>query len=421
MTMDDNKEIPTIQYPSQGHGKWNIAVARDLLQRVESSSSSSKQQPQRWEYGTAGFRYPQEVLKPIMVRMGWLAVARCAAEQTNNNGMMIHVGMMITASHNAEQDNGLKLADPSDGGMLHSDWEINAVTLANATTSVLEQWWNKQQQQKHRAVVHVGMDTRWHSPMLAQLAVRAALSAGAIVIHHGYVTTPQLHYMVQHANSSNLPSLLPVRPGLLGYYNSLLSSYLQLLSTAANTSSRSTQNRFLTVDCACGVGGWKARQLQSYLQRYVQDYYPTNDDDDDDNNHLAVQFQLVNVPGDGPLNDKCGAEYVQKQQLPFQIYNSTNNKTTTKYMCSFDGDADRIVFSYFDHQNKFQLLDGDKIAVLVSKFIQQELQYLLQHVTPTTTSIKCGVVQTAYANGSSTHYLKVRLSPYIHIYVYMCV
>ena len=388
----EDKEMPTIHYPSQGHGKWNIPVAKDLLQRVESSTLSKQQ---RWEYGTAGFRYPHEVLKPIMVRMGWLAVARCAAEETMNGTMMIHVGMMITASHNAEEDNGLKLADPKDGGMLHPDWETNAVQLANASS--LEEWWNeRQKKQNHTAVVHVGMDTRWHSPMLAQWAVRAALSAGAIVIHHGYVTTPQLHYMVQHANSSHLPSLLPARPGLVGYYNSLLSSYLQLLSTSTSCSNK---NRLLTVDCACGVGGWKLRQLQSYLQRYVQDYYPNQ----------AVQFQLVNVPGDGPLNDKCGAEYVQKQQLPFQIYTKTTTKIPTNYMCSFDGDADRIVFSYFDNHNKFQLLDGDKIAVLVSKFIQQELQHLLQHVTPTT-SIQCGVVQTAYANGSSTDYLKVRLS-----------
>ncbi len=33
--------------------------------------------------------------------------------------------------------------------------------------------------------------------------------------------------------------------------------------------------------------------------------------------------------------------------------------------CSYDGDADRIVYYYADKSGKFHLLDGDKIATLV--------------------------------------------------------
>ena len=33
--------------------------------------------------------------------------------------------------------------------------------------------------------------------------------------------------------------------------------------------------------------------------------------------------------------------------------------------CSFDGDADRIVYFYVDSYGRFHLLDGDKIATLV--------------------------------------------------------
>jgi phosphoacetylglucosamine mutase len=71
-------------------------------------------------------------------------------------------------------------------------------------------------------------------------------------------------------------------------------------------------------------------------------------------------------------------------------------------MTSFDGDADRVVFHFEDAQGKFHLLDGDKIAVLVSSFIQEELRA----IDPAGKAVKCGVVQTAYANGSSTMYLK---------------
>lgn len=38
---------------------------------------------------------------------------------------------MITASHNKESDNGVKVADPS-GGMLTQSWEPFANALANA-------------------------------------------------------------------------------------------------------------------------------------------------------------------------------------------------------------------------------------------------------------------------------------------------
>ena len=40
------------------------------------------------------------------------------------------VGVMITASHNPEEDNGVKLVDPS-GEMLNVDWEAYATKLAN--------------------------------------------------------------------------------------------------------------------------------------------------------------------------------------------------------------------------------------------------------------------------------------------------
>lgn len=42
-------------------------------------------------------------------------------------------GLMVTASHNSVEDNGVKMVDP-EGGMLAMDWEKHAAALANATS-----------------------------------------------------------------------------------------------------------------------------------------------------------------------------------------------------------------------------------------------------------------------------------------------
>lgn len=41
--------------------------------------------------------------------------------------------------------------------------------------------------------------------------------------------------------------------------------------------------------------------------------------------------------------------------------------------CSFDGDADRIVYYYTDSEGTFHLLDGDKMATLISTFLKELL------------------------------------------------
>ena len=41
---------------------------------------------------------------------------------------------------------------------------------------------------------------------------------------------------------------------------------------------------------------------------------------------------------------------------------------------AFDGDADRIVYFYFDASSSFHLLDGDKISSLVAKYLKDLLK-----------------------------------------------
>jgi len=368
-------------------------------------------------YGTAGFRYDHSLLPAVFIRMGIFAVLR-------STFMKEQVGIMVTASHNKEVDNGIKMADP-DGGMLASHWEPLAVKLINASSTqdflrILESLYHEcdlsspfdDDETKSTNIhdgttmvttIHLGRDTRSHSEFLANLSIKAAVLMGATVYDHGLVSTPQLHYITMHSNPLRLPTLIPPSGGERGYYETMVGAYVALLQTSTyyHVDSSSKHIRYLYVDSACGVGADKVSNINNYLHYFRQEGR---------NNILNLPyFVALNKPGDGPLNDHCGAEYVQKNQLFPTLYSSSIDASTILALASLDGDADRIVFTYrrrLDDSRQVRLLDGDKIAVLVSSFIQEEIKALSVCITSAST-LRCGVVQTAYANGASTFYLKV--------------
>lgn len=74
-----------------------------------------------------------------------------------------------------------------------------------------------------------------------------------------------------------------------------------------------------------------------------------------------------------------------------------------------DGDADRLVYFRVISANSINidLVDGDKILSLFAVFIKEQLDILnkndkISNKLPS----RLGIVQTAYANGASTDYLK---------------
>jgi phosphoacetylglucosamine mutase len=72
--------------------------------------------------------------------------------------------------------------------------------------------------------------------------------------------------------------------------------------------------------------------------------------------------------------------------------------------CSFDGDADRLIYYQTDSDKGFIMLDGDRISSLAASFIGDLIQS-----AGLSDELRIGVVQTAYANGASTNYITSHL------------
>lgn len=336
-----------------------------------------------FSYGTAGFRMNESLLDSVCVRMGMLAVLR--ALKTG-----VPVGIMVTASHNGAQDNGLKLTD-HDGGMLTASWESYATKLANAAegdvfaviVSILRdenmQFCSSSLQACGSPMIFLGRDTRTHSPRLAECCRIGGRVLGATVNDVGIVTTPQLHHVV-YTHNRGLTGCHSKWAGVGGYYKKVEFYFRSLIRSVDQSRLRALRGP-LVVDCANGVGAQQIVPLTKSL----------ND---------ILEIQLRNG-GDGELNRDCGAEHVQKKRLPPQNFSPEHDRGVR--VASFDGDADRVVFWYFRKEDgEFRLLDGDKIAVLTARWLNKRLVAAGYKEG----EIKLGIVQTAYANGSSTAVIK---------------
>jgi phosphoacetylglucosamine mutase len=78
----------------------------------------------RFSYGTAGFRDNSDLLDCVIFRSSLIASLRSKCARGA-------IGVVITASHNPEQDNGVKFVD-TQGQMLVPEWEVVAANIANS-------------------------------------------------------------------------------------------------------------------------------------------------------------------------------------------------------------------------------------------------------------------------------------------------
>ncbi|GFG37410.1 hypothetical protein Cfor_04283 [Coptotermes formosanus] len=285
------------------------------------------------------------------------------------------IGLMITASHNPEPDNGVKLVDPL-GEMLQQNWEEYATRLANASDTELESVLHDIAEAESinwetRALVVVGQDTRPSSPDLAQAAITGVRVLGGEVKDYGVVTTPMLHYFVACINTEGVYGEATEN----GYFKKMITAFKKLQGDKPDSGNYVPS---IMLDGANGVGAAKMNVCSQHLGD-------------------SLRVQLYN-DGTGTLNYLCGADYVKIQQCaPHGVPKSTNARCV-----SIDGDADRIVYYYIDANDKFHLLDGDRIATLIAG-------YLMELVQKSKLDLQLGLVQTAYANGSSTSYISKTL------------
>ncbi|XP_044145487.1 phosphoacetylglucosamine mutase isoform X1 [Bufo gargarizans] len=333
---------------------------------LRSSTRHAKPAGVTLQYGTAGFRTKAEHLDHVMYRMGLLAALR--SKKTKSV-----IGVMVTASHNPEEDNGVKLVDPM-GEMLVQEWELYATNLVNAEehelqtvlTNIIKQ---ESINMQDESCVAIGRDTRPSSENLSLAVIDGVTALDSKYQDYGLVTTPQLHYIVCCRNTDGRYG----EPTVEGYYQKLSKAFNALVKQSPDGG---VGQKCLSVDGANGIGALKIKEMEEHLQS-------------------MLSLQLFNDGSKGKLNHACGADYVKVMQKPPEGMDMKPGERC----CSFDGDADRIVYYYMDSDDRFHLLDGDKIATLISTFIKE----LLVKVD---LKLNMGVVQTAYANGSSTRYLE---------------
>lgn len=283
-----------------------------------------------YKYGTAGFRYHNSIIKDIAIKIGESIAMLCSKKQSN-------YGLMITASHNHHEDNGVKIIN-SLGEMINKEDETFIENYVNSRIK-LSKCIGEQ-------TISIGYDTRESSPIISGLIVEGVRNVNSAMNVKNYYTisTPQLHDILFLKENK----------------------YIDNLCKLFNTDQK------IIVDCANGVGS-------IILNKVIK---------------KSTNINCINNKIDKyeKLNNNCGSEYVTNNQiLSSSIYYKD-------YLyASLDGDADRVIFYFFNsnNNNKICILNGDKISALIALYLSKKIK----------TKNKIAFIHTGYSNNAFLEYI----------------
>lgn len=254
-----------------------------------------------------------------------------------------------------------------------------------------------------KSMLFVGRDTRPSSKGLTDLIEMGAKAVNCESKNFGELTTPMLHFLVKHFNCDQHSHTKETEASKImqDYYDIFIGKF-QKFFKHLGPSYKKKEGEHILIDCSNGIGGKMVQPIIEKMQTLF--------------NVTAINTGDLNF-----LNDKCGAEFVHKEtKFPrnSQEFLQTQPNLDKVRCLAFDGDADRIVYFLPDHELKeIKLLDGDKMISLYAKFFKTILTKIIAELEKLkakklfefeydVSKWEIGMVQTAYANGSSTKFLR---------------
>ena len=305
------------------------------------------------KYGTSGFRDHNTKIINIAEKIG-TAMAQLVDYEKQS------FGIMITASHNHHNDNGVKIMNMY-GNMVSNKTEsylenyVNNLYETNDSNSLppyspLIRIFSKDVEylNKKNICLTIGYDSRESSPRICELIAHGILKCNENfpIRILPLITTPELHFV----------------------YSDISISYLKYIKKVSNKIYYPC-----IVDCANGIGGKKLKEMK----------------------HPSLELINVSWNDHEKLNNNCSSDFVcSERKLP--VSNKDFNDSL-KLRASLDGDADRVVF-YYGNDLSIQLLNGDSIAALI-------LTYLSKTLIPSKL-VTLGFIHTGYTNQACIEYIQ---------------
>lgn len=310
-------------------------------------------------YGTAGYRSNTPDFVNIICRSSFIGYLRSSSFAGKR------IGIMITASHNPADYNGVKFID-HNGNMLDKSWEKCSDDLVNCDDKDFYNMLNKILRKNSNLCdindgitghVLIGRDTRETGEEISENVKDVLSQVDCIVEDYGVLSTPEMHFLVRMSNIKN------TMEDKNYYLNHLISNYLKLKELTK-------QDLLIKVDTANGV-----------VKKNITE---------------EMGLTILN-DNTGILNFECGADFVKTHNRVPRLKTFTDeNKNTNTLFASFDGDADRLIL--FTLQNDFTIIDGDTQAVILANYIKSLLEKI-------NLELRIGVVLSYYSNGAVLKFL----------------